>query len=125
MFPLGGTGRGELHRAAAIGTGRPIRDHRASRLRFRFVSGRDRGQGQGGGQPQRQQLQLGPGPGGAEPVRRDGHRDRLMRPGRVVLADPRIDCGLRGSQVRERDRIIEQLAAQRAVEPLDLPGGRG
>ena len=47
-----------------------------------------------------------------------------MRPGRVVLADPRIDCGLRGGQVRERDRVIEQLAAQAAVEPLDLARGR-
>jgi len=44
-----------------------------------------------------------------------------MRPGRVVLADPRIDRGLRGGKVRERDRVIEKLAAQRAVEPLDLP----
>ena len=44
--------------------------------------------------------------------------------GRVVLysAHPRVDRGLRGGQVRERDRVVEQLPAQAAVEPLDLPG---
>jgi hypothetical protein len=35
---------------------------------------------------------------------------------------PGIDRGLRGSQVRERYRVIEQLAAQRAMEPFDLAG---
>jgi hypothetical protein len=47
-----------------------------------------------------------------------------MRPGRVVLVHPGVHRGLRGGQVRERDRVIEQLAAQAPVEPLDLPGGR-
>ena len=46
-----------------------------------------------------------------------------MRPGGVVLTDPPIHCGLRGSQIRERHLVVEQLAAQRAVEPLDLAGG--
>jgi hypothetical protein len=46
-----------------------------------------------------------------------------MWPVGVVFGGPRIDRGLRGGQVCKRDRVIEQLAAQRAVEPLDLPGG--
>jgi hypothetical protein len=46
-----------------------------------------------------------------------------MRPGGVVLLPPGIDRRLGGGQVRERDRVIEQLAAQAAVEPLDLAGG--
>ena len=60
--------------------------------------------------------------GSAEPVRRDGHADRLMRPPGVVLAYPRVDRGLRRGQVRERHRVIQQLPAQAQVEPLDLPG---
>ena len=66
MFPLGGTGPVELHRAAAIGpAGCPGPPRWRLRRGLRRVSGRrrDRGQGQDGGQPQRQQLLLSPGRG--------------------------------------------------------------
>jgi len=43
-----------------------------------------------------------------------------MRPRRVVLVHPGIHRGLRGAQVREGHRVIEQLAAQAAVEPLGV-----
>jgi hypothetical protein len=43
-----------------------------------------------------------------------------MGPGEVVLIYPPIRRGLGGGQVSERHRVIEQLAAQRLVEPLDL-----
>jgi hypothetical protein len=46
-----------------------------------------------------------------------------MRPGGVALAHPPIHRGLRGGQIRERHVVVEQLAAQRPVEPLDLAGG--
>ena len=48
-----------------------------------------------------------------------------MRPSGVVLAHPSVDDSLRGSQVRERHGVIEELAAQAAVEPLDLARGGG
>jgi hypothetical protein len=43
-----------------------------------------------------------------------------MGPGDVVLIYPPIHRGLGGGQVSERHRVIEQLAAQRPMEPLDL-----
>jgi hypothetical protein len=46
-----------------------------------------------------------------------------MRPRHVVLGHPRIDRGLRRRQVTKRHGAVEQLTAQRPVEPLDLPGG--
>ena len=45
--------------------------------------------------------------------------ERLMRPPRVVLADPVIDGGLRLKQRRERPELVEQLAPQRLMEALD------
>jgi len=44
-----------------------------------------------------------------------------MRSPGVVLDHPGVHRGLRRRQVLERHRVIEQLAAQRLVEPLDLP----
>ena len=50
-----------------------------------------------------------------------------MRPV-VLYSRPSVDCGLRGGQVRERDRVIEQLAAQapwnRSIFPV-VVGDRG
>ena len=48
-----------------------------------------------------------------------------MRPRGVVLAHPPVDRSLGGSQVGERDGVVEELAAQGAMEPLDLPRRRG
>ena len=44
-----------------------------------------------------------------------------MRPVGVVVPDPGIDRGLRLGHRGERAAMIEQLPAQRAVEPFDLP----
>ena len=129
--PAGRYRPGELHRAASVGTGRAARACslrlRCGVLRVRWC-GRDGGEGEDSGQTQRQQVLFSAGAGGAEPVRRDGHPYRLMRPGRVVFAHPRIDRGLRGGQISEGDGVIEELAARlpwnRSIFPV-VVGERG
>ena len=51
-----------------------------------------------------------------------GHVERLVRPGVVVGVHPGGDRRLRRGQVGERPGHIEQLAAQRLVPALHLPG---
>jgi hypothetical protein len=45
-----------------------------------------------------------------------------MRPRRVVFTHPPVQRGLRLEQRHERWRVVEQLAAQRLMEALHLPG---
>lgn len=65
--------------------------------------------------------------GWLEPSGWEGHVQRLMRPVGVVVVPERVNRGLRRGQIREHAGAVEQLAAQRLVEPFDLPrrGRRG
>jgi hypothetical protein len=62
------------------------------------------------------------GQGGPEQARRDGHVQRLVRPGVVIAMHPRVDGGLGRGHVGELPDLIQQLTPQCLVKPFDLPG---
>ena len=64
------------------------------------------------------------GCGVPEPVGGNRHAQRLMWTAGVVVDHPLVELGLRMRQVHER-AVGAELGAQRPVETLDLPGGRG
>lgn len=108
------------------GVARGDRDSRGRRRGFRSGSGH---RGQSGGQLQRQ-FPLCPELSRValdeEPVGGEGHVQRLMRAGGVVMLHERLCLGLGGFDRGERERRIQPFAAHALMEPFDLPGrGRG
>jgi hypothetical protein len=86
-----------------------------------------RGQFQAGRQPQRQQFlrRLTGLLAGGKPLRRVVHVQGLVGAVAVVLGHPRVHRGLGSQYIVKGFGVVEEFAAEAAVEPLDFPGGGG